>query len=77
MSEGRKTSQSHQTPRRDAFNNSRTIDPRKSREAAWRFVEAQENFANPAFGHGPDEFDFPSGSEVVLRHHPSSGRSAF
>jgi hypothetical protein len=69
--------QSSQNGRAGLFEALGTNDPRTSREAAWSFVEAQKDFANPAFGRGPDEFDFPSGSEVVLRHHPSSGRSGF
>jgi hypothetical protein len=55
MSANRKTSQSHQTPRRDVFPASRTIDPRKSREAAWEAIERENLFANPAYGAGLDE----------------------
>jgi hypothetical protein len=36
-------------------------DPRTSREAAWRAVELQEIFGDPAFGGGPDEIEFPRG----------------
>ena len=72
-----RASKSSENGRGAGFDSLGTNDPRASREAAWRFVEAKNDFANPAFGRGPDEFDFPSGSEVVLRHHPSSGRSGF
>jgi hypothetical protein len=37
------------------------IDPRSSREAAWRALELAEIFGDPAFGGGPDEIEFPRG----------------
>ena len=44
-----------------------------SREAAWRAVGAQDIFANPAFGRGPDEIDFSEGlGYAVGQPEPSS-----
>ena len=58
--------QSLENARGGTFVSLGTNDPRASREAAWRFVEAQEIFANPAFGRGPDEIDFVSRDGGVL-----------
>ena len=66
--------QSSQIGRGRAFDSLGTNDPRASREAAWRFVEAQEIFANPAFGAGPDEIDFVSRDGGVL--FPPAAREA-
>jgi len=57
-----------------AFDSLGTNDPRANREAAWRFVEAQKDFANPAFGRGPDEIDFVSRDGGVL--FPPAAREA-
>jgi hypothetical protein len=67
-------SQSLENGRCGAFDSLGTNDPRASREAAWRFVEAQEIFANPAFGAGPDEIDFVSRDGAVL--FPPTAREA-
>ena len=69
-----RASQSLENARGGAFDPLGTNDPRSSREAAWRFVEAQEIFANPAFGRGPDEIDFVSRDGAVL--FPSAAREA-
>ena len=61
-----RASQSLENARGGAFDPLGTNDPRSSREAAWRFVEAQKDFANPAFGRGPDEIDFVSRDGGVL-----------
>ncbi len=61
-----RASQSLENGRGGGFDSLGTNDPRASREAAWRFVEAQEIFANPAFGRGPDEIDFVSRDGGVL-----------
>ena len=61
-----RASQSLENGRGGGFDSLGTNDPRASREAAWRFVEAQEIFANPAFGRGPDEIDFVSRDGAVL-----------
>ena len=66
--------QSLENGRGRAFGALGTNDPRASREAAWRFVEAQEIFANPAFGRGPDEFDFSSWDGGELRCFPAPAR---
>ena len=66
--------QSLENARGGAFDPLGTNDPRSSREAAWRFVEAQEIFANPAFGRGPDEIDFSSRDGGVL--FPPAAREA-
>lgn len=65
-------SQSLENGRCGAFDSLGTNDPRASREAAWRFVEAQEIFANPAFG--PDEFDFSSWDGGEFRRFPTPSR---
>jgi hypothetical protein len=57
-----------------AFDSLGTNDPRASREAAWRFVEAKEIFANPAFGRGPDEIDFSSWDGGEFRRFPTPSR---
>ena len=67
-------SQSLENGRGRAFDSLGTNDPRTSREAAWRFVESQKDFANPAFGRGPDEFDFVSRDGGVL--FPPAAREA-
>jgi hypothetical protein len=67
-------SQSLENGRGRAFEALGTNDPRASREAAWRFVEAQKDFANPAFGRGPDEFDFSSWDGGELRRFPAPAR---
>ena len=69
-----RASQSLENARGGAFNSLGTNDPRASREAAWRFVEAQKDFANPAFGRGPDEIDFVSRDGGVL--FPPAAREA-
>ena len=71
-----RVSQSLENARGGAFDPLGTNDPRASREAAWRFVEAQEIFANPAFGRGPDEFDFSSWDGGELRRFPAPAREA-
>jgi len=67
-------SQSLENGRGRAFDPLGTNDPRANREAAWRFVEAQKDFADPAFGRGPDEFDFVSRDGGVL--FPPAAREA-
>ena len=67
-------SQSLENGRCGAFDSLGTNDPRASREAAWRFVEAQEDFANPAYGRGPDEFDFSSWDGGEFRRFPTPSR---
>jgi hypothetical protein len=69
-----RASQSLENARGGAFDSLGTNDPRASREAAWRFVEAQKDFANPAFGRGPDEIDFVSRDGGVL--FPPAAREA-
>lgn len=69
-----RVSQSLENARGGGFDSLGTNDPRASREAAWRFVEAQEIFANPAFGAGPDEIDFVSRDGAVL--FPPTAREA-
>ena len=66
--------QPSENARGGAFDSLGTNDPRTSREAAWRFVEAQKDFANPAFGRGPDEFDFSSWDGGELRRFPAPSR---
>jgi len=56
-----RASQSLENGRGRAFEALGTNDPRANREAAWRFVEAQKDFANPAYGRGADEIDFSEG----------------
>ena len=58
--------QSFENGRGRAFEALGTNALKASREAAWRFVEAQKDFANPAFGRGPDEIDFVSRDGGVL-----------
>ena len=53
--------QSFEIGRGRAFEALGTNAPRASREDAWRAVGAQDIFANPAFGRGPDETDFCEG----------------
>ena len=65
--------QSRENPRRDAFPASRTIDPRKSREAAWQAIEQGYFKADPHFGSGIDEEPFPERS--LESRHTSGGRS--
>lgn len=69
-----RASQSLENGRGGGFDSLGTNDPRASREAAWRFVEAQKDFANPAFGRGPDEFDFSSWDGGELRRFPAPAR---
>ena len=69
-----RASQSLENGRGGGFDSLGTNDPRASREAAWRFVEAQKDFANPAFGRGPDEVDFVSRDGAVL--FPPAAREA-
>jgi hypothetical protein len=67
-------SQSLENGRGRAFDPLGTNDPRANREAAWRFVEAQKDFADPAYGRGPDEFDFSSWDGGELRRFPAPAR---
>ena len=53
--------QSFENGRGRAFEALGTNALKASREAAWRFVEAQKDFANPAYGRGADEIDFSEG----------------
>ena len=65
--------QSFENGRGRAFEALGTNAPRTSREAAWRFVEAQKDFANPAYGRGADEIDFSEGlGYAVGQPEPSS-----
>lgn len=44
-----------------------TIDPRTSREAAWRAIERGQIFPDPTCGPGPDEEQFPGGMNRTPR----------
>ena len=66
--------QPSENARGGGFDSLGTNDPRTSREAAWRFVEAQKDFANPVYGRGPDEIDFVSRDGGVL--FPPAAREA-
>jgi hypothetical protein len=55
--------QSREMPRHGIEDAIEWIDPRTSREAAWRAVELQEIFGDRAFGAGADEIEFAPGCE--------------